>query len=356
MADARMAAARDLIARLQEIETLDHIWLMAGDEQIGRLVGQAGVEVLPPAAEPFHFGRVVAGIAERHRIERLLYLGGASAPLLTTGAIRRMLDDVAGQSPPYALVNNYHSTDWGVLCGAADLWRLADDLPTDNALGWVLDTQAGWRVEGLPAAAASRCDIDTPSDVLLLHGHPDVGPHLGRFMAEQPAGWSAPVHGLRNVLRLPGSQLALIGRVPSLAWRELERRTQIWIRVYSEERGMVASGRAARREVRSLIAELIGAWGETRFVSYLAGLAQGVLWDNRVWMSVRDDWPSAADRFAADLGWVDQVADRQLQRLAAAIVDAPIPIITGGHGVVSGGVFALLESLGEVSAGSTSPG
>jgi hypothetical protein len=62
-------------------------------------------------------------------------------------------------------------------------------------------------------------------------------------------------------------------------------------------------------------------------------------------MSTRGDWPSEADRFAADLGWAQEIDDPALRALTEAIGQAPIPILTGGHGVVSGSALALLEAL-----------
>ncbi len=117
---------------------------------------------------------------------------------------------------------------------------------------------------------------------------------------------------------------------------------------------MVASGRLQAGEVRPLLAEAAESWGAEAFIRRLEQMADGVLWDTRVWMAHRGGWPSAADRFAADLGWTDQVADPALRALTAAINRARIPILTGGHGLVSGDVLALLET--EFGPQITSPG
>jgi hypothetical protein len=62
-------------------------------------------------------------------------------------------------------------------------------------------------------------------------------------------------------------------------------------------------------------------------------------------MAAAGGWPSAADRYAADLGWVEQITDPNLLRLSRAIQGSTIPILAGGHGVVAGGIYALLESM-----------
>lgn len=108
---------------------------------------------------------------------------------------------------------------------------------------------------------------------------------------------------------------------------------------------MVASGRLRDGLVRSLVGEMLERMGPDPFIRFLQNLTDGVLWDTRVWMAHRGEWPSKADRFAADLGRIDQVSDPALRHLTRAIWKASIPIFTGGHGVVSGNVIALLETL-----------
>jgi hypothetical protein len=117
------------------------------------------------------------------------------------------------------------------------------------------------------------------------------------------------------------------------------------VRVFAEERGMLASGRLERGEVRSLLYGLAGDSSPKRLVQILSEISQAVLWDTRVWMSAAGGWPSAADRYAADLGWVEQITDPNVRRLSRAIQESTIPILAGGHGVVAGGIYALLESM-----------
>jgi hypothetical protein len=85
--------------------------------------------------------------------------------------------------------------------------------------------------------------------------------------------------------------------------------------------------------------------GPEAFLDTLAAMSDAVLWDTRVWMSSRGTWPPPADRFAADLGWAEDVQEPALRALTTAIAATAIPVLTGGHGVVAGGLLALLESL-----------
>jgi hypothetical protein len=137
----------------------------------------------------------------------------------------------------------------------------------------------------------------------------------------------------------------VIGRSSSHVWSELERLGHLWTRLYVEERGMVANGRAERGDVRSLIGYVLEALGEEWLVDRLAEMADAALWDVRVSLAHGRSWPSDADRFASDMGWADQVSDPGLQRLTRAVTQTSIPIVCGGHGVVAGSALALLESL-----------
>jgi hypothetical protein len=206
-----------------------------------------------------------------------------------------------------------------------------------------------------PPAVAARTDFDTPGDLALLHGHADLGPHLRAALSDLPQELAERVDALTRLLRTPAASVALIGRVSESAWRDLVGRSQVWVRVFAEERGMRASGRLARGEVSSLVAEMVEARGAGPFVARLEELVGGVVWDTRVWMAHRGRWPSAADRMAADLGWAESIEDPALRGLTEAVRTAHIPILTGGQGVVAGSLRAFLEMIMPGSEGAASP-
>ncbi|MEP7357100.1 MAG: hypothetical protein ABI847_07660, partial [Anaerolineales bacterium] len=54
-------------------------------------------------------------------------------------------------------------------------------------------------------------------------------------------------------------------------------------------------------------------------------------------------WPSAADRYASDLGLPSEIEDGWLRDLTQAALDAPMPVVLGGHGVVAGDLYGLVE-------------
>lgn len=346
MAMVRCCAAHDLVERLMGIDRACPVHVLAADPEDQAHLSRFSIIRCQAQGAEFHFGRELAAFVEQGRHDLVAYFGGASAPLVTRRQMEEALESVAAADSPLMIVNNYHSTDWAILNHAQALVPLADRLPHDNALGWVLHHDAGFKVDASQYSAASQADIDTPADLLLLEGHPNLGSGLREFLAGAPAQCLNRVRALREVLRTPAKTLAVIGRSSSHVWKELESRTEVWVRLFVEERGMVASGRATRGEVQSLVGMMLEAWGPQPFIAALASMADAVIWDTRVWMSHRGLWPSMADRFAADLGWVDEIQEPPLRALTQAIVEAPIPIITGGHGAVSGSLHAFLETLG----------
>ena len=345
LARAQSAAAADLVRLLQRLENVGPIYSVCAEPDDQAMLGDLGVRAFEAAPGVFRFGETVARFAAQCDGGRMAYFGGASAPLVTAEVLTSAFSAVLEADQPQAVVNNLHSSDWVILNHSHRLGTFAHRLPSDNQLGWVLSQEAGHQVESLPPSAASRADIDTPGDLLLLQGHPRVGNMLKEVLATTPDDGPARVSRLRRLLSTPGETLGIIGRASSHVWAELERRTSIWVRLFVEERGMQASGRAARGDVRSLIAMALEGWGAEGFMERIGNLAGGLIWDTRVWMSHRGAWPTPADRCASDLGWADDVVDPALRDLTRAAMNGPIPVILGGHGVVAGGLYAFLESL-----------
>lgn len=346
VAEGRSAATLDLVQRLRSLPTVGQILALVAEERDRQNLAALGVDSLQGAGEGFHFGRQLAEVVHERQLDRLAYFGGASAPLLTKELLEPAFQRLAEAAPGTAWVNNLYSTDWILLNQAERLTGLPERLPSDNSLGWVLSHEAGFQVHTLETSAATRADIDTPTDLIMLAGHPDLGDRLQAFLRRAPKGLIERLEKIRRVLASPGSNVTLIGRSSSQVWRELEQRTEVWVRLFVEERGMVASGRLARGEVCSLLAKALDEWGPRGFVDRLAELTDAVLWDTRVWMASRGGLPPASDRFASDLGWEEHIEDPWLLQLTRVVNRAQIPVLLGGHGVVAGGVYALLESLG----------
>lgn len=344
MGEVRLAAALDLAGRLEQTGSVSAVHALAARAEDAERLAGAGVELWPPTQAAFHFGAVLQAFASGPGRNGLAYFGGASAPLagidLLTSAFA-----AAEAAEPTAVVNNLYSTDWFVLNAGARLAPLTPTLATDNPVGWRLQQEAGCRVRSLTVGAATRADLDTPADACLVADHAGLGDCLRAALAHGPEELRNRVAGVRRVLQEQAKTLSVIGRSSSHVWRELEARGRTSVRLFVEERGMLANGRAERGEVRSLVGAMLDDVGPQRFVERLSAIGDAVLWDTRVWMAHTGAWPPEADRFAADVGWPEQVTDPALRRLTEAIADSRIPIVCGGHGVVAGAVLALLERL-----------
>jgi hypothetical protein len=345
---ARQAAARDLVEQLLDIASLGPIIVLSDDAAwLETLDGLPLRRELTPSHQTFHFGRVLGERIERYHLARCLYLGGGSAPLLSTDELAQVVDRVLSDQP-LLVTNNLHSSDWAVFDPAAAVLRLVPWLERDNSLAWIWQEKTGFPVQALPRSATTQMDIDTPFDVLALARHPAIHPHLKAFLNQ--LDWpSTHLDAALEVLRREASHVIVAGRVSSWTWHVLEKRTRSWVRVFAEERGMRASGRQAQGEVRSLLNDFLDLVGVEQFFRHLGNMADAVLLDNRVILAGRGLWPCDADRFHSDLLMDDQVNEPFLRALTTAARSAPVPVVMGGHSLVAGGLAALLDGAGFAS-------
>lgn len=344
---ARLAAAEAAVAQLTRLPAVGRVVVVTNDPALEDTQrGWPVVWDLDPPERPFHFGERLAALTEAYPARVHAYFGAGSAPLLADAALADALAEVSAAPGPCAVANNALSSDWLVFNCAAAVRARPERLGRDNMLAPVLRREAGVTVHGLPPAAATRADIDTPADLLALSQHPRLPVALADYLRRQPppAAQVARWRAARDVLHTAEGRVTLIGRVAAGVWSEVERRTRCWVRVLSEERGMTASGRLASGQVRSLVAAHLLRAGPADFMAELAEMSEVVFFDTRVALAHAGVWPSAADRYASDAGWPDLIESEWLRALTAAAVAAPIPVLLGGHGVVTGDLYALLES------------
>jgi hypothetical protein len=348
MDGAHRAAAQDLLETLTQIESIGRAILATDNASWGATLADLRVELdIDPPGERFHFGRRLAELIEHCEAERVLYTGGGSAPLFSTEQWAAIMDRL-GRAERLVITNNVHSCDWAGFAPALEAAPLIAQQSSDNAIAWTLANEAGFPVESQKASAASRFDIDTPADLLIADRHPQIGRHLRQYLDE--LGWESPhLDGVLAEMAREGGSLLVAGRVSSAAWGALEQAARCWVRVFAEERGMRASGRQGRGEVRSLLSDYLSLIGIEHFFEELGQLANGVILDNRVIVAARQVWPSTSDRFNSDLYRWEEVEDPFMRSLTRAAAEAPIPVVMGGHSVVGGGLLALTEIL---SAGS----
>ncbi|HLA44498.1 MAG TPA: hypothetical protein VJZ27_13730, partial [Aggregatilineales bacterium] len=266
--EAQRAATLDLI-RLVQSHLSTTIILSSPDVSWCSQDFDVMREVDPPG-EPFHFGTRLADLIEKYELERVMYFGGGSAPLLDNQLMDMIAGFIlnAGSSSGFAsipshivLASNRHSSDWACISQVHEALPFIRQQARDNSLAWVLGESGKYDVR-IPAGLrpATSMDIDTPSDLAIVGAHPDCPTHLRDYLQNVDLG-VIPVKGVVEAFRREASQVSIIGRVSPLAWQAVNKVTRCWIRVFAEERGMVASERVERGEVRSLLGELLKVKG-----------------------------------------------------------------------------------------------
>lgn len=338
---ARRVAARDRIKSLSQQPSISSIVVVS--PTLDGLTDDVAVDFLPSPVGPVHVGHYLSKVSQRHHADRLLYFGGGSAPLLTDSELSEVTDWLV-EHDSGIITNNKHSSDWAGIIKPSVLEHWQGRLPKDNMLGWVLSAEAGLPAKDFAPKASTRLDIDTPTDLQVLHLHAHTQLNLRKFLNDLALD-TCRLEAFLEVLKKPASQAFISGRLSPESWRRLNQVTQSWIRVISEERGMISSGRQSRNEVYSLLADYIDHVGLSNFFAKLATQVQGALIDTRVLLAHHKRWPSDSDRFSSDLGLVDRIQDDWLREFTAAAVETPIPVILGGHGLLSGDLFALCDLL-----------
>ena len=339
--DARRLAALDLLEQLAKQPAIDQLVLVTP--------GMDGLEQAPftdrvkSRPGPLHVGRTLAEIVERQGISKLLYFGGGSAPLLEDDSLDSLVSKMIASSEG-VFTNNRYASDWAGITPASIINKWKERLPQDNMIGWVLSTEADIPIDNQQITSSTRLDIDTPTDLLTLRLHPRVKRHLRQYIDSLPLDTTSLENAL-SVLSTPASQVFIAGRIGPKVWASLNEITNCWIRVVSEERGMVSSGRLKRGEVFSLLADYFSRLGLKGGFDTLSDHSQAAFIDTRVLLAHHRSWPCRSDRFHSDLGLADQVEDPWLSELTGAAQAAPIPVILGGHGLLSGDMLALCEIL-----------
>ena len=250
-------------------------------------------------------------------------------------------------SESVVLANNFYSSDFVAFTPGAALDRI-DPPDVDNNLAFLLNHRAGLLNVPVPREAGTQMDIDTPTDLVILALHPGVGPHTrallgdGAFVSESESCLKT-LNRLLQVIVDPAREVLIAGRVGAQAWSLVESGFACRTRVVSEERGMRASGRDARGEVRSILGHCLQAVGIKRFFGVLGEMTDGAIVDSRVLFEHFGLKPAPSDRFYSDLLAPEKISDPLVRDLTEAAASASIPVILGGHSLVAGDLWALVE-------------
>ncbi|HET6380681.1 MAG TPA: hypothetical protein VFH63_06550 [candidate division Zixibacteria bacterium] len=330
--------------------------------ELSRRLGAQGAGVLrltPTADEAgFHWGRWFAAAAAQALsgagVDAIGYAGAGSLALLDDAGLDELLSPVPGE----VVANNRFSADAFVVAGDLDAaLRALETADTDNVAVRRLE-EAGFRSRDLRAMPWSRFDVDTPQDLALLRlaerlpATRALEPAVAGFleMATLPGGRRLELPHLAEiggVVRDRHAELVACGRLPAQTLAYLETETACRVRAFVEERGM----RSARDGVpRSLMADWARHRGPRDLVNELASLGDAVILDSRVVMAALAGssdaaaWPPEEDRFASDFGDAARVATPWLAELTAAAGEASVPVLMGGHALLSDGLRILVEA------------
>ncbi|MEP7199203.1 MAG: hypothetical protein ABI874_05225, partial [Chloroflexota bacterium] len=336
---SRRAITADVVARARALHIVERI-VVATDsrELIATLQPYDVIADYDDDGQTFTFGHRLAQIIERYDVRKPFYIGGGAGALLTDDELRSIADRLRA-ADNILIPNNYWSADFVAFAPG----RAAIGLPpleTDNNLAFLLRTERDLVHAPQPRTLGTQFDVDTPTDVLLLRYAKNLGAHTRAFLDATPLD-TAHVERLLPHLTQRTSELLVSGRVAAEVWRYFETQIACRTRLLSEERGLLASGREARGEARSLLGFLFDTHDSAAAFALLGELCTATLIDARVLLAHRRIKSSAHDRFNADLLRPELIANDWLRDFTAAAIRAPMPVILGGHSLVCGGLYLL---------------
>lgn len=357
VADAQRAATLDLLQLAATADAFESAILVTEDPTLAaEALTQASlwdmsllVHGETRAGPEFHFGESLRAVCESYSLQRVVYVGGSAMPLASGEALRDLALSVSGEGE-CVTANNLYSADAVAFWPASALNRIA--LPkADNDLAWLLHFRAGLPFAPQPRTLANQFDIDTPTDLAALWWYmnaptPTVGVNLQGVLRRVPEIMPELARTVEHAYRVMATRRAEVlvaGRVSSWVWRRLETNLPCQTRIVSEERGMRASGREERGEARSILGLHADAVGIPGLIGALEGICNAAFLDTRVLFAHRALSVSPQDRFASDALQPETVSDPWVREWTEAMAGAKIPIVAGGHSLISGGVWALSE-------------
>jgi hypothetical protein len=341
---ARHAALRDNLDKLLSLPEVDRIFLVTNRRELLPLAGKkVHIEFNETKPAAFQFGRELTWMIDKHHIKAVLCMGGAAVPLIHTKELADACRLVLAKEGHY-VTNNVQSADM-IAFNPASVLSKYPPVATDNALVLMLRYDVGFKQNLLPVTLGTQFDIDTPSDLLILADSPFGGPSLRAALDDMKLN-TEPVRRVKEVLTGDYPDVALIGRIGAPAIARINHNFKVRLRIFSEERGMKALGRLDRNEVVSLLGYWIEEIGPERFFAYLAKTVSAALIDTRVIFAHFKQPLSDADRFYSDLGQYEKIEDSFVREFTQAAMECPIPVLLGGHSLVTGCIWALVEQIG----------
>jgi len=331
----RRAATLDLIGKIHRAG-LSRIFLVT-DADEARSFEESGVEsIRVPSGGGFHFGEELKRVINEEDLEGVVYFGGGSGALFPEEGIRR-LSSFAAEEEGGAILNNFYSSDFAAIAGAGGILSL--EIPSiDNRLGFAL-AEAGIPCYTLDRSLETDFDIDTPTDLILLKGSARGGERTRELL--DPTSIDHPfLAEILPILADRSARLFIVGRVNPGTWSRFERAVACRTSGIVEGRGM----RSAPDGAEYFVNRILRREGARRFFAHLARSADGALIDTRPLLAENGRLPGPADRFASDLLLPDGIRNPLWREFTEEALSSPIPVILGGHSLMSGGLHLLAEA------------
>lgn len=341
----RQALLHDNLMKLRKTAGVDRIFLLTNNPELIPMARATGAELILNRQHPgsFHFGNELKKLILERGLKKVFYLSGAGCPLITPAELEGICGKFS-ESPTLLYANNIQSADlvaFTVPRGFATL-----ELPgMDNSLAMTLRDEGGLDLELMPQTLGLLFDLDTPADVLILGAGPFAGPHARAVLEELDLDYSR-LERAKAVLGDSYRDVVLIGRVGAPVMERLNAWLKLRLRVFSEERGMKALGRLDSGAVISLLGLLMEQAGLENFFEYLSRVAHCAFIDSRVLFAHHGYAFTDRERYLSDLGLWEQLEHPWLREFTRLAVQCPIPVLLGGHSLVSGSLWALTCELG----------
>ena len=294
------------------------------------------IEVSPV---PFHFGRCLKDVIDRFDANKVCCLGGGSMAL-ASGEVFRGVGEMLLGGENRVITNNLYSGDMAAFTpGEAIGWIPLPEI--DNPLPRLLRDHAGLEAFVLEKSIEAMLDVDTPTDLAAL----SLYPHLPEGLKSAMFATDLQRNRLRKAMACftdKEARVTVAGRVNSYVWSRLETDTACRCRVVSEGRGMRAEGSGGvGGSVMGYMLESAGAKG---FFDKLAEMGDAAFLDTRVLFSHVGKSFSRANRFYSDMLEPDQITDPWLMEFTFGAREARLPVVLGGHSLVSGGMLELIDA------------
>ena len=338
LASAQRAIAVENLRRAVGCRGFDrHVLVTNEPELLDIKLSNVDIERSP---ETFHFGRCMRDVLRRHGADRACCLGGGSMALASESLFGEVAKRLV-EGSDIVISNNLYSGDMTAFSPVEALDRIR--LPEiDNSLPRLLRDYAGLDAVALDKSIETLMDVDTPTDLAVLSIYPRLPESLrGALVATE-----LQTSQLKRAIACftdKEARVTVAGRVGSFVWSRLETDTACRCRVVSEGRGMRADG----WDGKSMLGYLLDSSGVNGFFDKLSDMGDAAFLDTRVIFNHAGKSFSAPDRFYSDMLEAESVADSWLREFTLGARESGIPVILGGHSLVSGGILALIDAAWE---------